>query len=498
MTGIALPPPEAAAAHPVPWMVYASAGKLQAPRHIRWIGEKLMQLAAGKTLRLVISCPPRHGKSKLIAEHFTSWWLGTHPTERVIYVTMQERFSRSWGRKSRDVFFQHAESLWGVTTWSRASTAEWDVFKGGIRTEGSMSSVGAGGTITGKGAHLLVIDDLIRNMAEAQNANLRETTWEWFQSACLTRLEPPGRVVILMTRWHHDDLIGRLMKAQKDGELGEEWVFLNLPAIAEEDDPMGRAKGEALWPERFPVSNLEKKKKDVGPYVWQSLYQGRPTPRSGNIYKVDWFKRYKRVAGRLQVPGLGTVDPASLFLYSTVDLAASKKRRADWTSISFWGFSAKLSALFLLHHERQRLEGHEIVAALVRHHRAQKPTRVYVERVGPLLEERIGSVLKEALRQGVPVIELNPDGDKIARALASTGPMAAGQVFFDEKAPYMGDLEEELLTFPDAKHDDQVDTVSYGIGVFQELVRAPKHEADDRRDDDESEDNEWMIGRKPQ
>ena len=470
-----IPPASAAAAHPVPWMVYASEGRLGAPRHIRWLGEQVMRLVRGDAKRLVVSCPPRHGKSVFLAQHLTSWWLGKFPEQRVIYVTMQERFSRSWGRKARDAFHAHAQGLWGVTTWSRASTAEWEVYRDGRPTGGSMTSVGAGGTITGKGAHLLVVDDLIRNLAEAQNATLRESQWEWFESACLTRLEPDARVVILMTRWHHDDLIGRLMKKQADGELGERWEFVNLPAVAEGDDPLGRAPGEALWPARYPVDALEKRRKDVGPYVWDSLYQGRPTPKGGNIIKSQWFRDFERHGHLVQVPGLGAAELASLYRFCTVDLAASEKKRADYTSIGTWGYLPRWHALLLLDVVHERLAPHLIVPTLQRVHEVDKPTVVYVEREGPRLKEKLGfSVVKEALSKGVPVVELTPDGDKVARAIAATGAFAAGQVFFRKGAPWRGELELELVTFPDAAHDDSVDMVTYGVGIYRELVEAQR------------------------
>jgi predicted phage terminase large subunit-like protein len=466
-----IPPPEAAAAHPVAWPVYASGGRWRPARHLRFLGEQLLAMEQGRApSRVVISCPPRHGKSWFISRYFPAWYLGRHPDHAVVLVTFQEGFSRKWGRLARDSFREHAEQLWGVTTLPRASTAAWEVYRNNVRTEGVMQSIGAQGSITGKGANLIIVDDLIRDLAEAQNATLRERQWEWFQSAVETRLEPPGFVVVISTRWHHDDLIGRIQKLQAQGELGDEWRFINLAAIAEDNDPLGRAPGEALWPERFPVEWLRKKERNVGPMVWGSLYQGRPVPTSGAVFKKDWLRYYTRGDRMATVPERGTCAVEDLERFATVDLAASKKKTADYTVIATWGYHRRWHVLLLLDLVRKRLNGDEIIPELKNAVAGQKLPVVYAEREGAFLAEKLGDVLKEAARQGVPVVELKPNGDKLARAIASTGPFAAHQVFFLERAPWLGALEEELLVFTgrDDAHDDQVDAVTYATAIFQE------------------------------
>jgi predicted phage terminase large subunit-like protein len=491
-----LPPPEAAREHVAAWASYASNGKWECPKHLRYLSNLLMEVESGKTLRLAISCPPRHGKSWLVSRYFPSWWLGRHPEHKVILVSMQERFSRRWGRMARDDFVAHGEKLFGVTTWSRASTAEWEVYRGPRRTEGSMSAVGAGGTITGKGADIMLIDDLIKDLAEARNDSLREAQREWVQSAIETRLEPPGRVVVISTRWHHDDLIGWLMAQQKAGELGDEWKFVNLPAIAEDGDALGRAKGEALWPEKRPLDWLERKKKNVGPYVWSSLYQGQPTPTEGAIFKADWFKRYKR-EGELLRCERGVCKADELIRFGVVDLAASKKKRADYTVLGAFGYHPGWRVLFLLDLVRERFAGPEYVPRMKGFAETHKLGIMYVEREHALIQEKLGfSVVKEAIAAGVPIVEIKPDGDKVARAIASTGSFAAGQVFTPEGAPFLGDLDLEMLTFPEAKHDDQVDVMSYAVGLFRELVATEPEEKPKKppREDEPPPPDGWDLG----
>lgn len=492
------PPPAAAAAHPVAWAAYAGAPVWQPARHLRWLGERVRDLEAGRSLRLVVSMPPRHGKSEFLARFTPSWWLGRHPESEVIYVTMQERFSRSWARKARDDFSEHGERLWGVTTPRRSSTAQWDVFRRGRRTGGSLSAVGAGGTITGKGAGLLVVDDLYRHAKDLQSARLREERWEWFRSACLTRLTPDGRVIILMTRWHHDDLIGRLMKAQAEGEYAEQpWEFVNLPAISdEEDDPLGRAPGDALWPAKFSTRVLERRRSEVGPSVWEALYQGRPTPRQGKIFKREWLLDYTREGKVISVPSRGTCEVDSLYKFGVVDLAGSKKRRADYTVVSVWGFHPRWKVLLLLDVVRDRVEGQAIVPLLLHATTVHNLPIVHVERLGPWLEAKLGSIIKEAARAGVPIDELVPEEDKEHRAYAATGAFAAGQVLFPKKADWRPVLEEELLTFPEGAHDDQVDCVTYAVGIFRELLDRYRESELERRAEEApgAGETEWWTG----
>ncbi len=481
-----IPKPAAAAAHVLPWLVYASEGRFSVPPHLRWIGGKLMDVYTGRVKRLVVSCPPRHGKTVTIAQFFASWWLGRRPSDRVIYVTMQERFSRKWGRAARDVFSRFAEAVWGVTCHKRASTAEWDVLRDGHPTGGSMSSIGAQGTITGKGANLVIVDDLIRSRKEAQNQRLMEEIYEWFESAVLTRLEPDAAVVVLMTRWVHDDLIGVLKKKQEEGELGEEWVFINLPALAEEDDPLGRAPGEALWPARYSAETLLKKARDVGSYVWTSLYQGRPTPTSGDIFQAAWFKTYERHGDLVTIVDRGTCHVSEFRKFGVADLAASRKRRGDWTVITAWGYHPTWNVLVLLGLERKRFKGPDYTPAFRRAVETHDLPIVYVERETSELVKRLGfSVVKEGQRAGLPLVEIAPDVDKESRAHASTGSFAAGLVWFPEsaKADYRPGLEAELLTFPAAKHDDQVDCVTYAVGIFRELMSREQPASEEREDD---------------
>lgn len=480
-----LPTPEAAAARPILWQRYASEGAFSLPRHLRWLDAKLVALEKTPDAALAVSFPPGHGKTTFLAHNFTTWWLGRHPTHKIVYVSMQERFSRKQGRAARDLFAAKGEEVFGVTCHRRASTAEWQVTRVGVPTGGSMVCVGAGGTITGERADLVVIDDLIRDNKEALNPRLMEELWDWFRTVVVTRGKPGCRFVILMTRWSHMDLIARLQREQeeadheaggKPSDLGR-WEFVNLPAIAEEGDAMGRAPGEPLWPEEWNAERLAKKKKRVGPYVWQGLYQGRPTPKSGGIFKADWLKSYEQhgetMTGTITIPERGSCTARDLIRFGVIDLATSKKRRADYTVTSAWGWHPKWNVLLLLGLEHARLSGHEHVPAFRRLAEVYSLPILYCEREGPIVRERLGfSVVQEAIREGLPVVEISPDADKEIRARAATGAFAAGQVWLPEarRAEWRPAYDTEMLTFPAAEHDDFVDVSVYAVALFRRFT----------------------------
>ena len=476
MTSTAAPPADVAWHRPILWQQYASEGLYGAPRHLRWLDDQVAALASEPDGALCVSFPPGHGKTTFLAHNVTTWWLGRNPTHRVIYVSMQERFSRKQGRAARDLFASKAEDVFGVTCHRRASTAEWQVTRDGWPTGGGMVSVGARGTITGERADLIVVDDLIRDNKEALNPRLMEEIWDWFRMVVTTRGKPGCRFIVLMTRWSHIDLISRLMQEQEDAIADGKpvrWRFVNLPAIAEENDPLNRQPGEALWPEEWPVSLLEKRKARVGPYAWESLYQGRPTPKSGGIFKAGWLKSYERHGDLVSVGELGTCSTRDLIRFGVADLATSTKRRADYTVTSAWGWHPKWRVLLLLGLERARLAGHEYVPAFRRLVEVHSLPIVYCEREGPIVRERIGfSVVQESVRSGLPVVEITPDGDKRSRALAATGAFASGQVWFPDarRCEWRPALDLELLTFDSGEHDDQVDVCTYAVGLFKRFM----------------------------
>ncbi|RME86621.1 MAG: hypothetical protein D6785_03010, partial [Planctomycetota bacterium] len=224
------------------------------PLHIEAIEDLLLEVFRGRLSKLLLSCPPRHGKSELISKYFPAWWILHKPHDRIILASYEAHFAEHWGRKVRELVEEYGK-YFGVTLRKDSKrAASWETMAGG-----GMYTAGVGGPITGKGANLLILDDPIKNAEQALSKTYREKTWDWFNSTAYTRLEPGGSVIVMHTRWHEDDLAGRLKNTGK-------YLFINFPAIADQDDSLGREPGFALWPERFPVETLLEIKNQIGSY----------------------------------------------------------------------------------------------------------------------------------------------------------------------------------------------------------------------------------------
>lgn len=469
---------------------YTSQGVWKLYPHLHLLTAKLMQVAAGEIRRLAVMMPPGHGKSYLISRYFPAWYLGTFPERRIILTSYEADTAAKWGRDVRDILHEYGQELFGVRLASK--TASWLMLEG---HEGYMVTAGVMGPITGKRAEILIIDDPVRNMADAYSETYRERTWDWYLSTASTRLTKEGSVVIVMTRWHEDDLLGRLLKADRDG-VGEGWEILRLKAIADQDesvdDMFERKAGDALCPSMFPKSFLAPLRASKGPYIWSALYQQEPSPEAGGIFKRDWFRYYHGNPGEDrtwveyddEAGSKHRVEWGALTRFITVDLAASTKEVADYTVAGVFGMTReKLPKLFLLDLVRSRIEGPDIVPMLRRLMRRWRPTVVGIEKVGFQL-----ALIQQARREGLPVRELEPDRDKVARALAATPLFEAGRIYFRHGALWLEDLERELLQFPTGEHDDQVDVLAYASTFFhtvpflQPVGREPDADEDGPRD----------------
>lgn len=412
-----------------------------------YLNRRLLDVATGRAKRLIVMAPPRHGKSQLISRYFPAWFLGANPDRRVILVSYEAGFAASWGRKVRDLLEEHGEKLFGVRVRADVRAASGFEFVG---RDGGMVTAGVNGPITGRGGDLILIDDPVKNQAEAASAVLRAKAWDWYETTLRTRLEPKGLLVVMMTRWHHEDLAGRLL-ASSGRAGGDAWDAIALRAIAEDGDVLGRAPGEALYPERWPLDELERIRASCTADTWEALYQQRPTRREGGIFKREWLRYYDET-------------PVISIAFLTVDLAASLRETADYTVVAAWGVGAD-GKLYLLDLMRARLEGPDIVPVIRRMSDERKTSAVWIERVGFQL-----SLVQEARRAGLPVRELAADRDKMSRALPATAWLEGGRVLFPRGAPFLVELESELCAFPRGGHDDQVDVLSYAVAVARDLV----------------------------
>lgn len=422
--------------------------------------EFMRQVERGESPRLMIQVPPRHGKSRLTSQEFSSWALGHHPEWEIIAasyaVSLPVDFSRLIRERLRDVAYQVVFTGTELSSDSQ-SVESWRTSKGG-----GFLAAGVGGPITGKGAHIFIIDDPVKNAEEAESQAMRNNVWNWYTSTAYTRLAPGGGVLVIQTRWHSDDLSGRI-EHQMRNEGGEHWEIVRYPAEAVEDERF-RKKGEALHPERYDESALARIKKAVGPRVWNALYQQNPVPDEGAYFTKSMLRFYDTA-------------PELLEVYNTWDLAIGQKQQNDWTVGLQWGVD-KDDNIYVLNLVRARMDALQIVEAILDMWVAHPNTQACgIEEgqikltMGPMLEKRVAERRLFNFHQ----IPLKPGRqDKVARARTIQGRMQQGRVFFPkvENAPWMERLIDEMLAFPFGKNDDQVDTLGY-CGLMAAEVTPP-------------------------
>jgi predicted phage terminase large subunit-like protein len=431
-----------------------SRGHWQPAPHLELLDRQLLEVAAGRIRRLMVLAPPRHGKSELTSVYFPAWYLGRYPFRRVILVSYEADFAETWGRRVRDMLAEHGPSLFGIGVSNDAHAASRFDLAG---QRGGMVTLGTGGAITGRGADLLIIDDPIKNYDDAFSPTQRERVWNWWCSVAVTRLEPGGSVVFVMTRWHEDDLAGRVLAGQNDADR-EPWTVLRLPALAEEEgDPLGRAPGTALWPARFDEQALARKKREMGSGLFAAEYQGLPRPAAGALFRREWFRSFRALSEGAYDLGGRVIEASKTQIFQTVDPAISTSTASDFTVVGTFALTPnrELLVLDIVH---LRLEGADLVGLLRRGYERWHPSFIGVERSGFGL-----MLIQEARRAGLPIQELIADTDKVSRAMPAAARAETGDIYLLEGAPWREDFIAELLAFPNGKHDDMVDVVSYAV-----------------------------------
>lgn len=395
---------------------------------------------------MILTMPPRHGKSMSVTETFPAWFLGRNPDKRVIEVSYSDSLARNFGDKCRRKIEEFGLEIFGVELdRRRTDKSDWGI-EGHV---GGMVAAGIGGSITGKGADLLIIDDPIKNRLEANSKTYRERVWSEWQSTLATRLHPGGRVVVVLTRWHEDDLAGRLIAAEPG-----RWKILNLPAIADEEDPLGREPGKALWPARYDEKALARVKVTVGSRDWEALYQGRPSPAEGEVWKRDWWQYYRQAPAHFDE------------VIQSWDCAFKDTNKSDYVVGQVWG--RKGANKYLLDQVRARMD---IVATM------QAMTVLsakWPKARAKLVEDKAnGTAVIRMLKNKIPgLIAFNPDGGKEVRAQAVAPDIEAGNVFLPENAPWVHDFVAECAAFPSGAHDDQVDSASQALNRLSKRAYA--------------------------
>lgn len=424
-------------------------------RHHVLIADALERVAAGEVRRLMIFTPPRHGKSHLVSVHFPAWYLGRHPDRHVIATSYSAGLAYSFSRQARNLFAAPDWPYSARLARDAKAVGEWRTTDGG-----GYVSAGVGGPITGKGADILIIDDPVKNAEEAASTLTKEAQWEWYGSTAYTRLHPGGAIVLCMTRWAEDDLAGRLLAAQDEG--GERWEVLRLPALAEGDpaapDPLGRAPGEPLWPAWYDAAALDTIRRATGSRTWEALYQQRPVPAAGALFKRDWLTA--------ALVGADTVPP-DLHWARYWDLAASTKTTADYTASARVAIDWRTGILYVRDVIRGRWEWPDVRALIVQTALAERGTVVGVEEALHGLAA-VQELRRERALAGVALVGVRVDTDKLSRALPWAARAEAGKVAL-VRGPWVDDFLGEACAFPYGAHDDQVDAVS---GAVQLVARS--------------------------
>ncbi|MGE4497090.1 MAG: phage terminase large subunit [Deferribacterales bacterium] len=405
--------------------------------HHRLLAGELELLEKGETDRLMVMMPPRHGKSELASVRFPAWFMGRNPKLNVIACSYSAELAESFSRRVRE---QTASRLFtgvfggrGLKQGAR-SAARWELAEGG-----RYLAAGAGGSITGQGGHLIIIDDPVKNSEQASSAVYRDKLWDWYRSTLFTRLEQKGRIILVQTRWHEDDLAGRLL-----AEYPDEWKIIRLPAVAAEDEPF-RKSGEPLWPARYGTEELARIKQSVGSRVWNALYMQEPAPDSGTVLKREWWRYYKVLPS----------EPDCWF--QSWDMSFKGGEGSDYVVGQVW--AVKGSCRYLADMVRERMDFSATLRAV------RSLSALWPQAGAKYVEDKAnGSAVLSALRKEIQgMIAVEPKGSKISRAYAVQPLLEAGNVYLPEGKAFAADLVEEAAAFPFGRHDDMVDALTQAL-----------------------------------
>jgi predicted phage terminase large subunit-like protein len=427
-------------------------------RHHTLIAERLEAVERGDIDRLMINMPPRHGKSELASRRFPAWFLGRHPTKSIIAASYNSDLASDFGRQVRNIVMsgEYRPVFDAALAEDSRAANRWNTVQGG-----SYVAAGVGTAITGRGADILLIDDPVKDREEADSEVQRQKVWDWYTSTAYTRLAPGGRVIVIQTRWHEDDLSGRLLAEEKRG--GDQWEVLELPAI--------NAKGAALWPEFYPIETLKRYQAVLPPRDWSALYQQRPAPDEGDYFKREWFRWYDE-------------KPKHLRVYGASDYAVTADG-GDFTVHIVVGVDPD-DNIYVLDIWRGQTASDAWIDAWIALVKQYKPLMwveengQIVKSIGPFLEKRIREERAYCRREQITSV-----ADKPTRSRSMQARTSMGKVYFPQKADWLSAFTSELLVFPAGKNDDQVDAFGMIGRMLDELIPAsvPKTPSKAERND---------------
>ena len=441
--------------------------KYKNAKHHDAIARVIEEVVEGNIPFLILTMPPRNGKSEIVSRRLPAWFIGRFPHLNGVVATYNDDFAMDFGKDVRGIVkMPQFKQVFPAVSLQRGGSAS-DRLQ--TMQGGQWSFVGRGGSLTGRGAHLLILDDILKDDNEAQSPAIRDKAWSWFTKVAMSRRMGMKLVVMTFTRWHADDPIGRLTDPENphyNAKLAEKIKIINLPAIAEEDDPLGRAPGEPLWPDgpdKFDLAFLQEQQA-LDPLGFAALYQQRPSLLDGDLFKREDIRFYGA--------GTNVALPDDLRIYAASDHAVGTGQRNDPSCFLKIGVD-KDSNIYILECVWRKMKADVAVEAMLSMCRGKnKPLLWWAERghisksIGPFLRKRM-------METGtyVNIREVTPVADKAQRAQSIVGRVAMGKVFFPFGLLWVEKAINEMMAFPNGTHDDFVDALAWiGLGLQSQFA----------------------------
>lgn len=449
----------------IDFLSYVHGKTFRAGKHIHLMCDYIERMIAGEFKYLIISMPPQHGKSMSLTESLPAFLMSKYAGTRIIEASYGDDLARRFGRRNKQKIEEYGKALFDaeLSKTSRSDT-EFELLNGS-----KMISRGIMSGITGQSADWLIIDDPIKNRQEADSTTYRDRLWEEWLNSLKTRLSAQGKVILIQTRWHEDDLAGRLITEEKDS-----WKVLNIPCEAEDEDELGRQIGDPLFPEigkdkmwleAFKLSYARAE----GSRAWNALFQGRPTAVEGNMFKTEWFKYYDKL-------------PEQIDEYiQSWDCTFKDTQTSDFVVGQVW--ARKGAFKYLVYQVRKRMDFVATMQEII------NVSNMYPQAYIKLIEDKAnGTAIITTLRgklQGI--VPVTPKESKEARAAAVTPMFEAGEIYIPQSAVWTEDFVSELKAFPTGKNDDQVDATSQALNHFR---------ASWTKQQEQKQSTLWMFGDK--